>query len=359
MKMPTVLALFLVAFVAAVASVAHAEDVVTLDDGSIMRGKFLKEEDGNVYLKQADGETSVIAKSRVKRMEITTPPTLVDPSKPPVAEKNDPKKGPTKEHTPTIGTRNNAPKTLDPAWANPRIAEMEDLGSPVLAKRKAALEKARQSKEEYMLVLLAMLNPKLKTAEYTRIVILRAMIDFAPLSDDAIKTVAYAAMFDPYPEARREACRTIRYLQDDRAIRELVKYAPLEANTALKQAAAAALHEIDDNRIYAALAAAVPQPQVSANYGEPSGLDKPKYTIPSGPGGLNMPLFLPSQPVMGVASDYGGPVVEFLKMLARKDMGNYPYAWSLWYREKIGEIGREERDSYREKRSIRDRTNAP
>jgi hypothetical protein len=46
-------------------------------------------------------------------------------------------------------------------------------------------------------------------------------------------------------------------------------------------------------------------------------------------------------------------------MLARKDMGYFPYAWSIWYREKIGEIGREERDAYRDKRSMRERTNTP
>ena len=51
---------------------------------------------------------------------------------------------------------------------------MEDFGSPELSKRKAALEKAKASKEEYMLVMLAMLNPKMKTSEYTRIGILRA-----------------------------------------------------------------------------------------------------------------------------------------------------------------------------------------
>ncbi len=334
-----------------------AEDLVTLDDGTVLKGKYLKEEGGSVFLQHPNGETSVIAKSRVRRMEITTGPLIGDPlAKGPekINEKDN-----VKEAKPAIGNRNNAPRNLDPAWANPRIAEMEDLGSPELSSRKAALEKAKASKDEYMLVMLAMLNPKVKTAEYIRIGILRAMLEFAPLSDEAAKTIAYAAMFDPYPEAKREACRTIRYLQDDRAIREIVKYAPLETNSGLKHAAAAALHEIDDNRIYAALASAVPQPQVTGNYGEGTGLDRPKYTLPGGPGRINMPIWLPSQPIAGVASDYGGPIVDFLKLLARKDMGNYPYAWSIWYREKIGEIGKEERDAYKEKRSFRDHSNAP
>ena len=345
---------FLVLLIAG-AFAARAEDVVTLDDGTVMKGKFIKEEAGNVFLKQPNGETSVIAKSRVRRMEITMPAVPVDPTGkvPAVANTGD------KEVKPTIGNRNNSPRNLDPNWANPRILEMEDLGSPELAKRKAAVEKAKQSKDEYMLVMLAMLNPKMKTSEYVRIGILRAMIDFAPLSDEAARTVAYDAMFDPYPEAKREACRTIRYLQDDRAIRDLVKYAALEANSALKQSSAAALHEIDDNRIYLALVRAVPAPAVTANYGEGTGVDKPKYVIPGGPGRLNMPLFLPSQPVTGIASDYGGPIVDYLKMLARKDMGSFPYAWSIWYREKIGEIGKEERDAYHEKRGMRERTNAP
>ncbi|MEI6235092.1 MAG: hypothetical protein WCT04_18705 [Planctomycetota bacterium] len=358
MKLATLLGLAL-PFILLVCGCARAEDVVTLDDGTVMKGKFIKEEAGNIILQQTGGETSVIAKSRVKRMEITTGPMIVDPLAKVPAKENVKESEKENAVKPAIGNRNNSPRNLNPAWANPRIAEMDDLGSPELAKRKAALEKVKASKDEYTLVLLAMLNPKMKTSEYTRIGILRAMIDLAPLSDEAARTIAYSAMYDPYPEAKREACRTIRYLVDDRAIRELVKYAATEANATLKQAAAAALHEIDDNRIYASLVAAVPQPQVSGNFGEPTGLDKPKYTLPSGPGGLNMPIFLPSQPIMGVASDYGGPIVDFLRQLARKDMGNYPYAWSVWYREKIGEIGKEERDAYRDKRGIRDRSNAP
>ena len=103
-----------------------------------------------------------------------------------------------------------------------------------------------------------------------------------------------------------------------------MKYAALEANSGLKQAAAAALHEIDDNRIYGALVAAVPQPEVNANYGNTSGLDRPRYTVPGGVGRLNMPIYLPSQSVSGVASGYGGPVVEFLKTSRAQRHGRLP-----------------------------------
>jgi hypothetical protein len=334
---------------------ARGEDVVTLDDGTTLKGKYLKEEDGNVVIRTADGETNIIAKSRIKRMEIVQAPTLVDPKAPPPTPGKESNTAP----VPVIGDRDNNPKMLNAGWANPRIAEMEDLGSPDLAKRKAALEKAKQNKDEYSLVLMAMLNPKLKTSEWTRIGILQALMELKPLSDQAAQTLAYAAVADPYWEARREACRTIKYLLEDRAVRELIKYGISETNGAMRQAAAWALNEIDDNRIYASMIGAIPAPQVIANNGEATGLDRPKYRVAGGPGGLNLPIFLPSQPVVGMASDIGSPLTDFLKMIAQKDMGNFRYAWSIWYREKIGEIGKEDRDAYRDKRSVRERANAP
>ncbi|HLX64644.1 MAG TPA: HEAT repeat domain-containing protein [Planctomycetota bacterium] len=350
--------LLLLALFASLATLgARAEDIVTLDDGTVMKGKYIKEEDGNVILKQADGETSIIAKSRVKRMEIVSGPAIADP-KPPAPPAAKVASSSDKSDAPAIGNRDANSKVLDPAWANPRIAEMEDLGSPDLAKRKAALEKAKASKEEYTLVMMAMLNPKLKTSEWTRIGILRALQEMKPLSDQAAQTLAYAAIADPYPEARREACRTIKYLIEDRAVRELVKFGVTDSNAAYRYAAAAALNEIDDNRIYAAMVDSIPNPEVTANYGEGTGLDKPKYGISSG-NGLKMPLFLPSQPVAGVASGIGSPITDFLKMIAQKDMGNFRYAWSIWYREKIGEIGKDDRDNYNNKRSMRDKMNAP
>lgn len=341
--------------VALISSGLRAEDSVTLDDGAVLKGKVLKEENGSVYLQQKDGATSVIDKTRIRRMEVVSPLDLVDAAKPlaPAPKESGPLP------VPLIGARNNSPKNLDPVWAKPRIAEMTELGSPELSKRKAALEKAKSNKDEYVLVLLAMLHPKQKTDEFTRVGILRALLDMAPLSDEAAKTVAFSACSDPYPEARREACRTIRYLQEDRALREITRFAFTEGNTGMKQAAAAALHEIDDNRIYGMLVSAVPAPSVTANYGEARGLEQPRFVIPTGPGGLRLPIWLPSQPISGVASDIGSPLTEFLKMLARKDMGNMPYAWQIWYREKVGELGKDDRDAYNEKRSLRSRTNAP
>lgn len=327
---------------------ARSEDIVTLDDGAVMKGKVLQEENGNIYIAQPDGEISVIAKSRIKKMEIA------GVAKIPEAQKSadagvDP--------LPAIGARE-PKKAIDPEWAKPRIADLTGLGAPELAKRKAALETAKAKPDEYIPVMLAMLHPKQKTDEYTRIGILRALMEFAPLNDDAARTLAYSACNDPYPEARREACRTIKYLQEDRALRELGRYGFQDGNQGLKQGAAYALHEIDDNRIYGQIVGGIPQPQVVANYGEGTGIDKPKYVIP-GPGGLKMPIWLPSQPVVGMASEIGNPLTDFLKMLARKDMGNLPYAWIIWYREKVGEIGKEERDAYNEKKSMRGRTNAP
>jgi hypothetical protein len=72
-----------------------------------------------------------------------------------------------------------------------------------------------------------------------------------------------------------------------------------------------------------------------------------------------MPLFLPSQPVAGVAANIGGPIQDLLKLIAGKDLGTLPIGWIIWLREKLGEIGAPERDAYRDQRSVRERMNAP
>lgn len=332
-------------------AVARSEDVITLNDGEVRKGKVLQEEKDTIYIAAPDGEITVIPKSNIKKMEIAGVAKIPEAKKPADNGAIEPKE-------PVIGQRETR-KALDPEWAKPRIADLTGLGAPELAKRKVALETVKSKPDEYIPVMLAMLHPKQKTDEYTRIGILRALMEFAPLPDDAAQTLAYSACNDPYAEARREACRTIKYLQEDRALRELGRYAFQEGNAGLKQAAAIALHEIDDNRIYGQIVGGIPQPQVVANYGEGTGIEKPKYNIPAGPGGLRIPIWLPSQPVTGMASDIGGPLTDFLKLLARKDLGNLPYAWIIWYREKVGEIGKEDRDAYNEKRSLRGRSNAP
>ena len=51
----------------------------------------------------------------------------------------------------------------------------------------------------------------------------------------------------------REAIEAIKFLAEDRAVRELVKYGITDNNAGMRQAAAWALNEIGDNRIYAAM----------------------------------------------------------------------------------------------------------
>src|SRR5580765_7534967 len=110
---------------------ARAEDIVTLDDGTVMKGKYIKEEDGNIVLRQADGETSIIAKSRIRRMEIVQGPGAIAPGQVPTPPAPLPSNGGKvdKNADPTIANRDSNNKILNPGWANPRIAEMEDLGS--------------------------------------------------------------------------------------------------------------------------------------------------------------------------------------------------------------------------------------
>jgi hypothetical protein len=236
---------------------------------------------------------------------------------------------------------------------------LRDLGSPNAERRKAAQAKARDAKWDALPLLLGMLSPKAETGELTRLSAVRVLATFAPWTEQTSKTVAWAAVFDKHLEVRREACAAIRTIQDDPAIKELLRYG-LAKDAAIQRAAAAALRELDDMRAIAALIQAVPMPNVTANMGEPTQVFRPDITLPVGPGGARLPIFLPQgQEVSGVATEVGGPVTDLLKLIAGKDLGNLPFGWLNWYREKAGDIGAAERDQYREHRSMRERMNAP
>jgi len=247
---------------------------------------------------------------------------------------------------------------LHAADPNVLFEQFKDLGAPEPDKRKAAQAKVQQARSEAVPVLLAMLNPKQATDEPARIGALRAVADFTPLTEQAAQTLAWTAVHDKYAEVRREACVTIRQLQDDRAIREVLRYGfAQESNVRL--AAACALREIDDPRALAALVRGIPTPSVTANVTAPNQPLQPSYTLPVGPYGARMPIFLPQSGVTGVASDIGSPFADLLKLVAGKDFGNLPVAWINWYREKIGDVGTAERDAYRDHRSARERMNLP
>ena len=234
--------------------------------------------------------------------------------------------------------------------------QFKDLGAPEPEKRKAAREKVVQARLDAPPVLLAMLSPKQSTDESTRIGVLRALADSPPLTDQAAQTLAWTAVHDKYPEVRREACAAIRHLQDDRAVREVLRFG-FAQDTNVRRAAAGALREIDDPRALATLVRGIPTPDVTANVTGPNGPLQPSLTVPAGPFGARLPLFLPRGEVSGTASDIGSPFVDLLRLIAGKDFGTLPPGWLNWYREKIGDIGAAERDQYR--RSLRERMNLP
>ncbi len=320
--------------------VARAEDTITLTDGRIVKGEITREDADSVFLKMPDGEARAIAKTRISKMDRQQ--KVVGPAP---AKNTDIPAAP--KDTPAEPEKKDISKIYN---------ELKDFGSSDPAKRKAALETAVQKKAEALPVMLGMLNPKVPGDEWTHIGILRALAEMAPITDQAAQTLAWSAIFDPYPEARREACNVIRRLQDDRAIRQLLALSSTEQG---KQRGAVALHEIDDNRVLASLIRAVPMPSVNANASEPNRNMAPDYNLPIGPHGTRLPIFLPKNEIAGTASDIGSPAADLLKMIAGKDLGNLPYGWINWYREKMGEITSDERDAYREKRPVRDRINAP
>jgi len=235
---------------------------------------------------------------------------------------------------------------------------MQDLGSPNPETRKTAMEKAARQKADAMPVLLAILNPKFESDEFTRIGVLRALQNLAPLPDNAAQTIAWTAVFEKWPEVRREACATIRKLADDRAVREVIRYSMSEDKN-VRNAGAWALREIDDNRVFLSLIRAMPSPSVTANMGEDNrGLGAPKYTLPVGPGGASMPIFAPEGNISGVAHDVSSPAADLMKLIAGKDLGNLAYSWLNWYREKTGDLSGNDPDAYNQKKSLRNRMNA-
>lgn len=244
------------------------------------------------------------------------------------------------------------------ADAEALLAAYKDLGAPEPERRKTAQEEVKRAGLDALPVLLAMLHPKQETDEVTRIGVLRALASLAPLTEQAAQTLAWTAVYDAFPEVRREACVTIRQIQDDRAIREVLKYG-LAQDPAVRRSAALALREIDDPRALAALVRAIPGPSVTANVALPNQYVDSGLMLPIGPAGARMPIYLPRTEVSGVATDIGSPVTDLLKLIAGKDFGNLPFAWVNWFREKLGEIGTAERDAYRDHRSARDRMNLP
>jgi hypothetical protein len=213
--------------------------------------------------------------------------------------------------------------------------DISGLGSSNLADRKSALETIRQSGAQMLPVMLGMLGPKQTTDEFTRIGILRYLQEVAPLDDKASKVIAFTAVFDPYIEVRREACRLIRKLQDDVCMSEIARYAS-NNDGGVRRNVAFAAHEIDDNRLYYSIIRAIPQPEVNANAGD---VHTRIRSLPTGLGGLNVPVMTGTQDVAGTAANTDSPAAELMRNIAGKNMGSNSTGWLVWYGEKVGQVG--------------------
>jgi hypothetical protein len=349
----------------AASGVRAGEDTITLTNGRTYVGEITGDDAQTVTLKEKSGEQRAILKARIAKIVRTgdadNPPKPIEFKGLRVATPGE-QPPPQQPQTPNVrpplpGQAARAPETLRVHSNDETLALVKDLGAPQPQRRQAAAEKIlRDKRNEALPLMLAMLHPKQPTDEYTRIGILRTLADCTPLSVQAAETIGYVAMNDPYPEVRREACATIRKTGDDRSLREIMKSANTEHN-GTRKALAAVIHEIDDERMLLALIGALPQPQVSANFSEPQGLDRPAYNLPVGPGGVSIPIFLPQGDVAGVASDLETPALHILRDVAGKNMGNLSGGWMNWYREKTGEIGVDDRNDQYERRSMRDRMN--
>jgi len=209
-----------------------AEDTVELKDGGKLSGSITKEDKDTVFIREANGEehgierrdiAKVVRDGKLEELAGLKNPATAEKQKPVVVDAS-----------PQFTTAT-------------QIDTVNGLGSPVLSERKAALDEVKQAGASIVPVMLGMLDPRQKTPEYTRIGILRALTEMAPLDDAASKTLAFDAVYDPYPEARREACRTIKLLQDDLSVSEIARYVS-SADTNVRSLAGYAVRELDDNR---------------------------------------------------------------------------------------------------------------
>jgi hypothetical protein len=178
-----------------------------------------------------------------------------------------------------------------------------------VAERRAALEKVRQAGEKALPVLLDLLDPKRKTEDYTRVEILRCIQDQSPLSERASRILAYIAVYDPFIEARREACRVIRVTADDAAIKQLVLYANLNDPT-VRAATAWAAREVDYNALFQSLIQAMQNTDDKA-------MQKSVNT--------------------SIAPNQDSPASEMMRAIARKNLGILSSNWQQWYLEKTGQ----------------------
>jgi hypothetical protein len=343
---------FLLALLMALGAAKQAacaeKDVIVLKDGREVAGRIVREDENAVFLKEENGEERGIARHRIARIlragqpREGSPVTAVAPTPAPA----------------DTGTGLPDPKERERAEIRELLEQLRDLGHPQREKRAAAMERARALGFRAVPVLLGILHPREKMPAELRLGSLRALAELGPLDVQGAQAIAWVAMKDPDPEVRREACRTIRRLKDDRATEYLLRLAISEDRSA-QILAAQALREINDDRAFATLAAAIPPPQVTAAMPnqQPSAVEK--LELPVGPMGTTIPIYLPTQEVIGGATNITSPPAEALKIIAAKNLGGLTAVWINWLREKCGLYTARDRQDERDSRSVRDRTGTP
>jgi hypothetical protein len=325
---------------------APGPDTVILKDGRKRIGTIVSQNETLVVLRVADDEMLPIAMSRVARIE-----------KGRAADAGAQKR--ISLDTDSIGeieatALREEKKSRVELWE-----QLKNLGSPSYEDREAAMKKVEMIGARAAPLLTATLNPQGKSDLWLRVGAIRALVLLAPLDNAAAQVLAFTAMHDPAWEVRREACRAIRILREDRATEYLLLRA-LREDVKIRGLAALALREIDDPRTMAKLVSAVPTPSVHADVSGPENLtDVPSINLPVGPGGMKVPVFLPEGEVRGSVTNISAPSIESLKLLSGKDMGNLPRVWINWLNEKVGTITSSERDQIYQDRSLLNRSNSP
>jgi len=220
----------------------EAPVMVVLKDGRQIAGRLIGEDENALFLRTENGEERGIAKIRIERIV----------------------RGPVRAPEDKPGQSATQPDARKQLLAENRalLDELKDLGDSGRDKRRAAMDRVAELGKRVEPLLLGILHPKEKMPDELRLGALRGLATLGVLSPEGAQSLAWVAMKDPDFEVRREACRTIRVLNDERAISYLLKYL-IGQHVPSQRAAAWALREIDDVRAVASLVAALPPPQAT------------------------------------------------------------------------------------------------
>jgi HEAT repeat protein len=315
--------------------------VVLLKDGREVSGRLVREDDDSLILRAENGEERGIAKARIEK--VIRGAVLVPNAQP--AQPGQP------------GAEQAEALKKMAAENRVLLQELRDLGDPNRDKRRAAMGRVAELGPRAEPLLVGILHPKEKMPVELRLGALRALATLGVISADGAKSIAWVAMKDADFEVRREACRTIRILGDDRAVVYILQYAASE-DVPSQRASAWALREIDDLRSIAALVSALPPPQATSSMPDTGPIQGQWRELPTGPYGQKMPVFMPQGQAAGGTANVGNPAADALKLIAGKDLGSHPMAWHYWFRQKIGTLTNADVEKEYEKRTMLDRMNA-